>query len=126
DAIARGEAEQRMSAARINDFQLKLKKLEERLIQAQHQNEELVEKHEEEIQDLKQSHTSQLRRLQSSIAMSKQLSPGFPLTPRSPGARFERFPASPRGTKKLEPRVAAKNLEDRIVELERALADADA
>lgn len=124
DAIARGEAEQRMSAARINDFQLKLKKLEERLIQAQHQNEELVEKHEEEIHDLKQSHTSQLRRLQT-IGAHNTLSPSFPLTPRSPRS-MDRFPRSPRGTKKMEPRAAAKNLEDRIVELERALSDADA
>lgn len=122
ECITRGEEDQKMSTRRINDLQDKLRKLEDRVLDAQHQAEEAVAQHEDEIKRIKETHTSQLRRLKASTIK-------IPLTsPRST------IPSPFLGSPKLEwtsKRISSVNgsstelLEQRVTELERALSDAD-
>jgi chromosome segregation ATPase len=122
ECIERGEQEQRASAKKINDLQDKLRQLEDKVLEAQQQAEEAVAQREDEIRRIKETHTSQLRRLKSSAAPPK--SPGFkpPLSPllRSPRLEWTSI-------RRLSNSDSAKTeaLEKRVSELERALSDAD-
>jgi chromosome segregation ATPase len=122
ECIERGEQEQRASAKKINDLQDKLRQLEDKVLEAQQQAEEAVAQREDEIRRIKETHTSQLRRLKASAAPPK--SPGFkpPLSPllRSPRLEWTSI-------RRLSNSDSAKTeaLEKRVSELERALSDAD-
>jgi hypothetical protein len=122
ECIERGEQEQLASAKKINDLQDKLRQLEDKLLEAQQQAEEAVAQREDEIRRIKETHTSQLRRLKSSTAQPK--SPGFkpPLSPllRSPRLEWTSI-------RRLSNSDSAKTeaLEKRVSDLERALSDAD-
>src|SRR5690606_18182591 len=75
----KGEREQQLSAAKINQMQNKLKELEDTLMVAQSHSEEEVTKHEEEIRALKESHSAQLFRAKNGIRSPVPLSP-YPTT----------------------------------------------
>ncbi|KAJ9212358.1 hypothetical protein DTO166G4_5989 [Paecilomyces variotii] len=125
EAISRGEREQKLSAARINDMQQKLKALEDTVLQAQQQSEEEVAKHEEDIKLLKDNHNAQLLRAKNGIRTPVLLSPKPPSSPffdgRSP--RLDRTTAGEGMA--LSQAVKTEALEARVKELEKALRDAD-
>lgn len=119
DAIMRGEQDQKMSAQHINNLQGRLKVLEDNLLEAQHAAEEAVAQHEEEIREIRETHTSQLRRMKTNQMVHSPRSPsGFPLL-KSPKLEWT--------AKRISKTDGAntKFLEKRVEELERALADAD-
>jgi len=123
EAISKGEREQQLSAARINDLQNKLKKLEDTLMLAQQRSEEEMAKHEEEIRALKESHNALLLRAKSGMR-----SPLLPRPPKSPfsGSRSPRLDWTTSGEGvPLNQAVQISNLEMRVKELEKALRDAD-
>lgn len=125
EAISRGEKEQKLSAARINDMQQRLKSLEDTVLQAQQQSEEEVAKHEDEIKLLKENHNTQLLRAKNGIRSPVTLSPRPPSSPffdgRSP--RLDRTTAGE--GMPLSQAVKTEALEARVKELEKALRDAD-
>lgn len=94
EAIGRGEEDQRLSAEKINQLQSRLRDLEDKVLEAQHQTEEAVARHEEEVRQLKETHTTQLRRMKSSALRSPtQLGLKSPLSPllRSPKLGWTSF-----------------------------------
>lgn len=124
EAISKGEREQQLSAARINDMQNKLKQLEDTLILAQQRSEEEMAKHEDEIRALKESHNAQLLRAKNGIR-SPMLSPKPPASPFF-GPRSPRLDKTTSGDGvPLNQAVQTSNLEMRVKELEKALRDAD-
>ncbi|KAL7276238.1 hypothetical protein RUND412_000774 [Rhizina undulata] len=125
-AVDRGEEEQKVSAQRINELQGKLKQLEDKVLEAQQQTEDAVARHEDEMRRLKESHNSQLRRLKISAMKQPTLfAPKSPLTPllKSPGlewtTKHSSSSAAETSIEKME------FLEKRVIELEKALAEAD-
>lgn len=122
EAIDRGEEDQRLSARKINDLQNRLRDLEDKVIEAQTQTEEAVARHEEEVRQLKETHTTQLRRLKSSALKSPtQLGLKSPLlrSPKLEWAGFRKHPQSIPDSSRIE------FLEKRVEELEAALVLAD-
>ncbi|KAF8440145.1 hypothetical protein BGX38DRAFT_1273200 [Terfezia claveryi] len=127
-AINRGESEQQNSANRINELQGRLKQLEEKVLSAQQETEDAIHNHEEEIQLLQLNHSAQLTRLKATLIQPPEpRSPKMPLTPLLKSPRLEwvgKVGASSNdnlgnSSERLE------FLEKKVVELERALADAD-
>jgi len=120
ECIERGEVEQRASAKKINDLQDRLRKLEDKVVEAQQQAEDAVSQHEDEIRRIKETHTSQLRRLKASTVKS----PGL-RTPSSPLLRSPKLEWT--SVRRLSASDASKteSLEKRVSELERALTNAD-
>jgi len=120
DCIARGEVEQRASAEKINDLQDKLRSLEDKVVEAQQQAEEAVSQHEDELRRIKETHTSQLRRLKSSALALPGLKPHLSPLLRSPKLEWT-------SVRRLSSSDANKteSLEKRVKELEKALEDAD-
>lgn len=126
EAIDRGEREQQVSAARINDLQSRLKELEETVLSAQQHSEEEMAKHEDEILSLKESYHTQLIRMKNGFRSSGSagLSPRQPLSPF--GARSPRLDLTTSGQGiPLTGAVQTEVLEKRVKELERALREAD-
>ncbi|GAB1310870.1 Intracellular protein transport protein [Madurella fahalii] len=155
DTIARGEAEQRVSTERIAGLQNRLRKLEEQVVAAQTGAEERVARHEEELAQLKDAHSSQLQRLRDAsgdmrgrrlFPPKSPLSPMFSTrsasmsvkSPRMSTPLLSPYPASGRpvvrrsSTAPLDGDAAAgmtaqvETLKGRVAELEGALAAADA
>lgn len=124
DAIGRGEEEQKMSARRINELQGRLKELEDKLLDAQQQTEDAVARHEEEVKQMKETHTSQLRRLKASTLRSPP--PKSPLLSPHLNSPKLQWTAVRRGSNGSIPdEVRVENLEKRVEELENALLQAD-
>ncbi|KAI9825552.1 MAG: hypothetical protein M1826_006942 [Phylliscum demangeonii] len=130
DAVARGERDQQSAAARITDLQAGLRALEARLTAAQRQSEASVAQHEEEVRRLRESHRAQLQRMTHGSAGRASLGAGA-VAPASsePGLFATRSPRLAPATRGVglsmtEP-SRAEQLERRVLELERALADAD-
>lgn len=126
-AIDRGETEQQASANRINELQARLKQLEDRVISAQQETEDAIHHHEEEIRLMQASHSTQLTRLKATLLESPgPVSPKMPLTPLLKSPRLEW--ASKVGGSNDSPGNSSERmefLEKKVLELERALADAD-
>ena len=126
EAIGRGEAEQKASAARITGMQGKLKSLEDKLMSAQQHSEEAFARHEEEVRELNESHNMQLQRMKSGSRTPTRFNPSN--TPVSP--IFEK--KSPQlhkttsgiGMSMMES-LRTEFLEKKVAELEGALGDAD-
>lgn len=122
DCITRGETEQQTSADTINKLQNRLKILEDKVVDAQQQAEDAVNQHEDEMRMIKETHTSQLKRLKSAVA-SPLVSPRTPMSP------FLRSPKLEWTSKVLKPPAPdptkTEFLEGRVTDLERALSDAD-
>lgn len=81
DTIARGEAEQRVNKERIAGMQNRLRTLEDQVVAAQTGAEDRVTRHEEELEALKDAHSTQLQRLKEHAGGLR--SPGL-LSPNSP------------------------------------------
>ena len=124
DAIGQGEREQQISAERINSLQNRLKDLEERLVTAQQQSEEEMNKHEEEVARLRECHNEQIKRLRHGsrypVALSKQL-PRVPFDNRLP--RLDKTTSG--DAVALNEAVQVENLERKVKEMEKALRSAD-
>lgn len=125
-AVDRGEQEQKANAARIIHLQGRLKSLEDKLMAAQQASEEAIARHEEEIKDLRESHSTQLLRVKA-LASPRSFAPKSPLSPLFAGAsRSPRldFTSSGPGMSVSE---SSKTdfLKRKVIELEAALADAD-
>lgn len=122
EAVGRGEREQRSSAARINGMQEKLKVLEDRLMTAQQHSEEAFAHHEDEVQEIQDSHNLQLQRIKSGLRTPTLFAPKSPMSPMfSP-----RLDKTTSGTgMSMTEALRTEVLERKVVELEGALSDAD-
>ncbi|RMZ76475.1 hypothetical protein DV738_g4896, partial [Chaetothyriales sp. CBS 135597] len=128
ETIEKGERDQQASAAQINELQRRLQSLQDTLTSAQLQSESAVMKHEEEVRLLRTSTNVQLLRPKHSN--SNLLSP----TPRSPlSPMFANIRKSPRLDQTtsgpgmaLHQTLQTDELERKVTELEKALADTDA
>ncbi|KAJ5677866.1 uncharacterized protein N7477_003499 [Penicillium maclennaniae] len=123
-AIDKGERDQQISIARINDLQSRMKEMEDALLIAQHHSEEEMSKHEDEIRLLKESHNAQLVRMKNGARTPVGLSPrpaNSPFDARSP--RIDKT-TSGEGVP-LADVVQAEVLEKRVKDLEKLLRDAD-
>ena len=125
EAVGRGEREQQTSAARINSMQGKLKTLEDKLMSAQQHSEEAFAKHEEEVREIKDSHNSQLQRLKGGLRTPTFYSPKSPLSPMF-AAKSPRLGKTTSGLgMSMNEALRTQVLENKVVELEKALGDAD-
>lgn len=126
EAIGRGEAEQKTSAARITGMQGKLKSLEDKLMSAQQHSEEAFARHEEEVRELSESHNVQLSRVKNGGRTPTRLNTG--VTPVSPifAQRSPRLHKTSSGLgMSMNESLRTEFLEKRVGELESALGDAD-
>ena len=127
EAVGRGEAEQKNSATRINSMQGNLKSLEDKLMNAQQHSEEAFAQHEEEVQEIRESHNAQLQRLKNGLRTPTVFSSN-PTSPKSPmfGGRSPRLDKTTSGIgMSLDDALRTDYLEKRVQELERALGEAD-
>lgn len=126
EAVGKGEAAQKSSTDRINSMQAKLKALEDKLMNAQQHSEEAFAKHEEEVRELRDSHSVQLQRLKGGLKTPTFYSPR--MSPRSPlfSARSPRLDKTTSGQgMSMNEALRTEFLEKRVTELEGALGDAD-
>lgn len=122
EAVGRGEREQRNSADRINSLQGKLKTLEDRLMTAQQHSEETFALHEDEVREIRESHNLQLQRIKGGLRTPTLFSPHSPMSPMfSP-----RLDKTTSGTgMSMTEALRTEVLEQKVLELESALGDAD-
>lgn len=126
EAIGRGEAEQKNSAARITSMQGKLKSLEDKLMSAQQHSEEAFARHEEEVRELNESHRMQLQRIKNGGRTPTRFN--FGNTPVSPifAQKSPRLDKTTSGAgMSMNEALRTEFLEKRVAELETALGDAD-
>lgn len=126
DAVARGDADRKGNVERITSLQSRLRVLEDQLVAAQTASEERVARHEEQIQELKDANSLQLKR----APLSPLAKGGFPRSRGPSPLASPMFPLSPRSPRRLpkmtmEDEVQVDKLRARVSDLERALAEAD-
>ena len=129
-AVERGESNQHASEDQINELETKLRKLEDVITVAQMQSETAVMKHEEEVRVLRASHNIQLLRSRSGSKAQEYLTPTIPRSPMSP--MFVNSKRSPRLDQTtsgpgmaLQQALKTEYLENKVADLERALAEAE-
>ncbi|KAK1508304.1 uncharacterized protein CCOS01_15965 [Colletotrichum costaricense] len=124
EAVARGDADRKANADRITRLQSRLKNLEEQLQAAQISSEERVARHEEQLKELKDAQSVQLRRMSPSPGASGMRSPRKSSLSPMPSPMF---PRSPRLMPKqsVEDETQIERLRVKVVELETALTVAD-
>ncbi|KAK5098336.1 hypothetical protein LTS08_006469 [Lithohypha guttulata] len=130
-AVESGESNQHASAEQIIELQAKLRRLEDLIASAQVQSETAVMKHEEEVRILKASQNAQLMRAHSA---DKKLNPNL-LTPTVRSPLSPMFANSKRSPKldmtssgpgmALHEALRTEYLENKVTELEKALADTE-
>jgi chromosome segregation ATPase len=126
ETIERGEKEQKANAARIVHMQGRLRSLEDALMAAQQASEERIQKHEEEIRGLKESHNKQLRRVRDGIKSPRVFAPKTPPSPLFAGIGLPRIEATTSGRgMSIGEESQADFLKTRVVELEKALEEAE-
>jgi hypothetical protein len=126
ETIDRGENEQKANASRITNMQGKLRTLEEALMAAQIASEERVQKHEDEMRELKESHNSQLLRVKDGLKSPRLFAPKSPLSPLFAGTRSPRLASTSSGKGiSVSEESKAEYLKQRVIELEKALEEAD-
>lgn len=128
DTVARGERDRKANSTRIAELQVRLRAMEDQLVAAQSASEDLVARHEQEVEALREAHNDHLRRMNHTPGLGGLRSPGFKARKESllsPVASSV-FPRSPRlgPAKSFEEAAQMKVLRDRIHELEIALEDA--
>jgi predicted nucleic acid-binding Zn-ribbon protein len=124
EAISRGEREQTKSTEMIIELERRLKTAEDKVMIAQQSSEEAVSRHEEEVQALKESSSTHLRRVKSGLLSPAAFSPKLPLSPFS--QKFPRLEQTSSGpAMSFAEATKTELLEKRVEELERALRDAD-
>ncbi|KAL7925128.1 hypothetical protein ACQKWADRAFT_285127 [Trichoderma austrokoningii] len=113
-AVARGESDRKTNSQRISELQERLRVMEDQVVTAQSASEDRIVRHEEEVTRLREAHNEQLRRLQTDPADgSSNRSGPKPLLSTRPAA------------KSLEEEADMKTLRVRVLELEKALVDAE-
>ncbi|KAL5045795.1 hypothetical protein BDW71DRAFT_183411 [Aspergillus fruticulosus] len=127
-AINKGEKDQQLSAARINEMQARLKEMEDALLAAQQHADDEISRHEEEVRQLQESHNAQLLRMKNGSRSPASLSPiigsGTPNTPFM--ARSPRLDKTTSGDGvALTQVVKSETLDQRVKELEKLLREAD-
>lgn len=137
EAVGRGEREQKASATRINTLQGRLRSLEDKLMLAQQHSEDAVSAHEDEVQQMHQSHNAQLQRLKSTSLKAPAPGPANYFSPttaaRSPlsplllgGAKSPRLDWTTSGAgMSMNEALRTEFLEKRVEELEAALREAE-
>ncbi|CAG8949344.1 hypothetical protein HYFRA_00004970 [Hymenoscyphus fraxineus] len=127
ETVERGEKEQKMNASKIMLMQGKLKVLEEQLMVAQQASEEKLSTHEEEIRELKSSHNIQLSRMKTGLQSPRSFGPKSPLSPLFAGStKMPRIMSTSSGkAMTVSEDSKMEFLKQRVMDLERALADAD-
>lgn len=127
ETIARGDKDQSTNAEKIMFMQSKLKSLEDQLMAAQQTSEERITKHEDEIRDLRESHTVQLQRMKDGLRSPRLFGPKTPMSP-----MFTNSPRTPNLLSTTSGRGVSVSedskmdfLKQRVMDLERALTDAD-
>lgn len=127
ETVERGEKEQKTNAQKIMLMQGKLKVLEEQLIVAQQSSEEKLSKHEDEIRDLKVSHNTQLQRMKDGMHSPRLFGPKSPISPLFAGStKMPRIMSTSSGkAMTVSEDSKMEFLKQRVMDLERALADAD-
>jgi predicted nucleic acid-binding Zn-ribbon protein len=125
EAITRGEQEQRKSTEQIIELERRLKTAEDKVVIAQQSSEDAIAQHEVEVEALKESHGTHLRRVKSGLLSPAAFSPKLPSSPvfalRSP--RLEMTSSGPAMT--ISEATKTEVLGQRVEELEKALRDAD-
>ncbi|KAG9238728.1 hypothetical protein BJ875DRAFT_13719 [Amylocarpus encephaloides] len=127
ETIERGEKDQKTNAHKIMLMQSKLKLLEDQLMAAQQSSEEKLSKHEDEIRVLKDSHNTQLQRVKDGLRSPRLFGPKTPLSPlfansvKSP----QLLSTSSGSAMSVSEDSKMEFLKQRVMDLERALADAD-
>jgi chromosome segregation ATPase len=155
EAVERGQREQNLSASRIAELQTRLRSLEDKLVTAQSASDRAMSVHEGDVKLLEEGHRRQLHRSRAkssarlgtdgliiSAVSSPYLSPLSPaMSPAMfPSSRNSSAPAVQRVFSTRSPRLhqtssgagismhqatGASNLEHKVRELEKALADAE-
>jgi chromosome segregation ATPase len=126
ETIERGEKEQKANTSRIMNMQSKLRSLEDALVSAQLSSEEATSKHEEEVRELRESHNLQLLRVKDGLRSTRIFSPKSPLSPMFSGMRSPRLAMTTSGMGiSISEQSKVEFLKNRVVELEKALEEAD-
>ncbi|KAI0015549.1 hypothetical protein F4780DRAFT_763466 [Xylariomycetidae sp. FL0641] len=128
DTVSRGEASQKTNAAQITGLQARLRSLEEKLEAAQSASEDRINRHEEEVANLKESHNQQLTRMRDGLRSPRLFPPKSPMSPlfAGSGARSPRLSSTRSGpAMSVSEESQVDNLRARVAELENALADAE-
>ncbi|KAF2761936.1 hypothetical protein EJ05DRAFT_482746 [Pseudovirgaria hyperparasitica] len=121
-AVARGDEEQKASAAKIIQLERKLMAEEDLVMKAQSQSDDVIARHEDEVKALKESYGAQLQRMKSGLKSPMgHPSPLSPLLLKSP--RLDKT-TSGLGVSFNEA-TQADSLEKQVKDLEKALRDAD-
>ncbi|KAH8662899.1 hypothetical protein BGZ60DRAFT_412232 [Tricladium varicosporioides] len=127
ETIERGEKDQKNNAQKIMFMQSKLKALEDQLMTAQQASEERIQKHEDEIRDLRENHNVQLQRMKDGLRSPRIFGPKSPLSPMfANSSRTPRILSTTSGkAMSVSEDSKMEFLKQRVMDLERALADAD-
>lgn len=124
ETIERGEKEQKMNAEKIMQMQARLKSLEDKLMLAQQTSEDKIAQHEDELRDLRETHSVQLQRVKDGMHTSRLFSPVTALFANS--AKAPRILSTTSGkAMTVSEDSKMEFLKQRVIELEAALADAD-
>jgi predicted nucleic acid-binding Zn-ribbon protein len=125
DAISRGETEQKKSTEKIIELERRLKSAEDKVMIAQQSSDEAIARHEEEVEIIKESHNTHLRRVKSGLLSPVAFSPKMPSSPLF-GTRPPRLSQTSSGPgMSMAEATRTELLEKRVGELEKALSDAD-
>ncbi|QSZ29085.1 hypothetical protein DSL72_003595 [Monilinia vaccinii-corymbosi] len=127
EAIERGEKEQKANAQKITFLQTKLKALEDQLMAAQSISEARIARHEDDIRDLKDSHSIQLHRVKSELRSPRSFGPKSPLSPLFSNAKkVPRLSVTTSGKgMSVSEDSKIEFLKQQVINLEAALAEAD-
>lgn len=126
DTIERGERDQKASTAKIMHMQSRLRALEEAVLTAQQASEERIARHEEEVKALQEAHSAQLQRVKNGIRTPKTFSLKNPVSPLFLASHTPRLSKTTSGLGiSISEESKTEFLRARVVELEKALEEAD-
>ncbi|KXJ91940.1 hypothetical protein Micbo1qcDRAFT_161996 [Microdochium bolleyi] len=122
--VTSGETEHNANRERITTMQARMRYLEDKLEACQTTSEERLARHEDEMQNLKETHSTQLRRMREARQSATSKSPKSPLF--GQGSKNPRLSMTTSGEAvSLKDDLQIDNLRARIAELENSLTDAD-
>lgn len=125
ETVTRGDSEHKANRERLTTMQARMRYLEEKVETCQITAEDRLARHEEEMQELKDSHGAQLRRMRETRNSALPKSPRTPLF--GQGSKNPNIGMNATGEPvSLKDDIQVDNLRARIAELENSLTDADA